>query len=116
MGRSARKGAAMVTLYYLVLIEDRRKKLVSQWALRQADSEADIRVGQFVEEAPFDEGDPGPLVASWVQYDPRRDIQEVAVGAVFQESQGVPANQAFFIESLRRNGWHKLRPSEILDT
>jgi hypothetical protein len=105
----------MVTLYYLVLIEDRRRKLVGQWALRRDDSEAAIRVGQFIEEPPFDEGDPGPLVASWVQYDPRRDIQEVDVGSLLQESQGMPANQAFFVESLRRIGWMKLRPSEILE-
>jgi hypothetical protein len=89
--------------------------LVSQWALRRDSSDDAIRVGQLVEEPPFDDGDPGPLVASWVQYDPRRDVQEVDVGAMFLDRLGRPQNQAFFMESLRKKGWHQLRPAQTID-
>jgi hypothetical protein len=89
------------------------KKLVSQWALRQEGSEAVIRVGQLIEESPFDDGDPGPLVASWVQYDPRRELQEVVVGTVFLDRLGRTENQAFFLEKLRHR-WRQLRPAEVL--
>lgn len=74
-----------------MLVEDRSKKLVSQWALRSTESDAVVQVGQTIEEPPFHDGDPGPLVASWVQYDPRRDVQEVDVGAVFLDRLGTSA-------------------------
>jgi hypothetical protein len=50
-----------------------------------------------------------------VQCDPRRDLQEVEVGSHSRRLKGRRSTKSFFVDGLRRSGWMKLRPSELLE-
>jgi len=99
----------VVTIYYLVLAENRGTQWVSQWTLRDQDCTHHI-VGQEVRLPPFDPHD-RPLIASWVQYDPKRDVEEVDVGAVWVDEQGPEPMPHLLASRLHGARWHLLRPA-----
>ena len=102
----------MVTIYYLIVVEDRSRQLVSQWTLRD-DNPSSVIAGQIIELAPFKDSAPRPLVATWVQHDPKRDIQEIDVGAVWLDEHGTTGSvhEQIFWTHLREAGWIPTRPS-----
>ena len=53
---------------------------------------------------------PRPLIASWVHYDAKHDVQEVDVGVVWLDELGSDVVVQLFWRHFHDDGWRQIRP------